>query len=66
MSSREPATDWLLPDEPEICDIGLAIPFVPVVPIAVVLLVPVVDFEAMFDRACVTALRPVFFPAPLP
>ena len=35
-------TDWLLPDEPEICDARLAIPVVLVVPVAIVLLVPVV------------------------
>ncbi len=64
--SREPVTDGLLPDEPEICDTGLAIPVLPVVPVAVVLLVAVVDFEALFDRACIKPLRPLLFPAPPP
>ena len=64
--SREPLTDWLLPDEPEICDTGLAVPGVPVVPVAVVLLELVVDFEALLDRACIKPLRPLLFPVPPP
>ena len=64
--SSEPVTDWLLPDEPEIGDTGLAISGVPVVPVAVVLLVAVIDFEALLDRACIKPLMPLLFPAPLP
>ena len=58
--------DWLLPDGPEICDTGLAIPGVLEVPVAVVLVVFVVDFEALFDRACIKPLRPLLFPVPPP
>jgi len=63
--SREPMADWLLPEEPEVCDAPLAIPGVTVEPVEPVAVVPF-GFEALLDRACCKRLMALLFPAPPP